>query len=114
MSRDAVWMVLQRASSERWFLREMFHHPEEALRKYRLTLDEKRALLSGSIKDIEAHAGTTVGPWLRERFEEAMQGAPCHDAYFAREETKHKSGESPITGNEAIEIVEGLLGYKDK
>jgi len=107
MSRDAVWIVLQRASSERWFLKEMFHHPEEALRKYRLTLDEKRALLSGSIADIEACAGITLSPWLKERFEEAMQGVPCHDAYFAQEE-----GLS-LMGNKAVDLVEEFLRNKD-
>ena len=107
MSRDAVWMVLQRASSELWFLKEMFHHPETALRKYALTLDEKKALLSGSIPDIEACAGVTVSPRLKALFEEAMRDSPCHDAYFAREE-----GLS-LKGNEAVELVEEFLKNKD-
>ena len=92
MCQEAVCTVLYRASSEPWFLKQMFLNPERTFRQYDLTLDEKRTLLSGCIRDIEDCAGKTVGVFLEKRFEEAKPFSTCYDAYFAsqveeREET---------------------------
>jgi len=81
---------------------------------YSLTVDEKRALLSGSMIDIEAFVGTRVSPWLKEQFEEAMRGAPYHDAYFAYEESNGKSGGRLVADDQVPKILEQLLNDEGK
>jgi len=98
----------------------MFHHPEKTFARYALTLDEKKALLSGSVRDIEAHAGTELNEFVQGLFEKTKKHDPCHDAYFAREEQKSsgiakRSGGAKyqsfhdVRGSKAVEIVEEFL-----
>ena len=92
MCQAAVCTVLNRASSEPGLLKQMFRSPEKIFHKYELTLHEKRILLSGCIRDIEACAGKAVGAFLEKLFEEAKPFSICYDTYFAsqleeREET---------------------------
>ena len=90
MCREAVWTVLSRALREPWFLKEMFHDPETAFAPYDLTLDEKRALLSGNARDLETCAGAPIHPLLKKQLEKVARGSPCHDAYFLIEEFKNE------------------------
>jgi hypothetical protein len=88
MCQEAMQTVLSRASSEPWFLKEMFRDPEKAFRKYYLTLEEKKVLLSGCIREIETYAGKNVEPSLRNKFEEAMRFSRNYSVYFAQQEEK--------------------------
>ena len=86
MCREAMQTILSRASSEPWFLKEMFRDPEKAFRKYYLTLEEKKVLLSGCIRDIEIYAKKAVEPSLRKKFEEAMRFSKDYSVYLSQQE----------------------------
>jgi hypothetical protein len=88
MCREAMQAVLSRASSEPWFLKEMFRNPAKAFRQYYLTLEEKKVLLSGCISDIEVFAAKGIGPLLRKNFEEAKRFSRDYTVYFAQHEKK--------------------------
>ena len=67
-SKDTILSVLGRAADDPSFLRSMFSNPHEALKEYyTLSAEEKAALASGDIKQIEAWVGKLderLATWL--------------------------------------------------
>lgn len=89
MSKEAVCLVLDRASSEPDFLRLLAYGPARALDGYPgLTLEEKAALVSGKVAEIEAKAGKKLKKWLRARIEEQEWPSRIGRIYLAREAKK--------------------------
>jgi len=107
MCREAMQTVLARASSEPWFLKEMFCDPEKAFRKYYLTLEEKKVLLSGCIRDIETCAEKTVEPSLRKKFEETIRFSRNYSFYFSQQEEKVEDDVSMLLTEPATAQIEG-------
>jgi len=54
---NAVLAVLDRAAQDNAFLARLAENPAEALKDYKLTVEEKAALMSGDIRKIEAWLG---------------------------------------------------------
>jgi len=88
MCREAMQTVLSKASSEPWFLKEMFRNPAKVFSKYNLTLEEKKVLLSGCISDIEICAAKNITPSLRKNFEDALCFSRDYTGYFAQHEER--------------------------
>jgi hypothetical protein len=57
VNRNEIFRVLERAAHDPGFIADIADRGSRALRDYRLTLEEKAALISGDIRWIEEHVG---------------------------------------------------------
>ena len=57
VNRNEILSVLERAAQDPGFIADIADRGSRALRDYRLTLEEKAALVSGDIRWIEEHVG---------------------------------------------------------
>ena len=75
VSQGGILDVLDRASRDNNFIAQLTHRGVEALAQYKLTWQEKAALLSGDIRWIEAHVGKLDArqrTWLECRLEQEI------------------------------------------
>jgi hypothetical protein len=57
VNSDEILKVLERAAHDSCFIADVAGRGSQALRDYRLTLEEKAALISGDVRWIEEHVG---------------------------------------------------------
>ena len=73
MCREAVLEVLSRAACDDRFIGQLTDRGSKALTAYRLSSEERAALLSGDIRWIEDHVGHLddhLSTWLRCRLQQ--------------------------------------------
>lgn len=71
--REAILAVLERAANDSDFMAELSDNPEQALRGYGLTSEEKAAISSGDIRRIEGWSGKLTreqSKWLWARLQQ--------------------------------------------
>ncbi len=70
--KEAIMEILQRAAIDTDFMAELAAKPDEALRDYGLTWEEKAAIMSGDIRQIEEWVGKLTlkqKKWLQARMQ---------------------------------------------
>jgi len=73
--RSDLRQVLERAAQDPHFIAALTERPEEALKGYRLTAEDKAALLSGDIAGIERAVGrldARLRTWLECRLQQEI------------------------------------------
>ncbi len=67
MSKEAVLAVLERATEDTDFYRQLAQDYATALKEYELTSEEQVALATGDVRWIESHIGDKVDQRLMEK-----------------------------------------------